>query len=152
MRFVRLILIFLAGLVICGLIAVSLAVGLRAPQGPDLGVPDYEYTETELNVETQLWYSASILGRWSEDGRCNSSEETWVFARRRVIRPEAICEISAFIPTETRAIDLYRCEAGVIKGDESAVDDMQGRMELALQSDTHLLVLADKTVDLRRCQ
>lgn len=147
MRYIRMIMIFLAGLAICGLIAVSLAMELRATKGPDLGTPEFEQRQATEN--TRLWYSASILGRWSVDGRCQSREDTWIFARRRVIRPEAICEISGFVASDTPALDLRRCKA--VTDAEGAEGRMDEQMRLDLHSETDLTVLTSETVDLMKC-
>jgi len=150
MRYIRMILIFLASLAICGLIAVSLAMELRAPQGPNLGTPSYERVDDMgQSEEVRLWYSASILGRWSVDGRCQSPDETWIFARRRIIRPTAICEISAFVPSETPAIDLHRCTAGP---QDDTIGRMDERLRLDLRSDTDLTTMTSESVDLIRCR
>ena len=149
------ILIFLAGLAICGLIAVSLAMELRGPQGPDLGTADFDQTEDMSSSEdVRLWYSASILGRWSADGRCETPEETWIFARRRVIRPEAVCEISRFISADNPALDLLRCETRPTDEgeDEGEVTErMDERLIMDLRSEVDLTVTTTDSVDLIRC-
>lgn len=153
MRYIRMIFIFLAGLAICGLIAVSLAMELRGPQGPDLGIPDYEQTgDMPSSEDVRLWYSASILGRWSEDGRCEGPDETWIFARHRVIRPQAVCEISRFVSAEVPALDLLRCEAiDIDEGMEETDERMDARLVLNLRSEADLTVMGPDSVDLVRC-